>query len=272
MSTAGNLAAPVAAQPTVGLTPGLRVLITAGASGIGFCIAKTLAAAGARIHICDISEPALAECAAAYPDWGVSRCDVADADQVAALFDDVVAGLGGLDVLLNNAGIAGPTCGIEEITPDVWRKTVDTNLNSQFYCARLAVPLLRKSSEASIICMSSVAGRLGYAQRTPYAATKWAIIGLMKSLAMELGPYGIRVNALLPGIVAGPRIERVIAAHAQAAGVPVEQIERQYINKASLRRMVSAQDVANQALLLCSPLSMNISGQSIGICGNVEYL
>ncbi len=259
-------------QPHIALTPGLRVLITAGASGIGFSTAKTLSISGARIHICDIDEQELAKCAKAHPDWSVSRCDVADASQVALLFDEVVAYLGGLDVLINNAGIAGPTCGIDEITPGDWLKTIDTNLNSQFYCASHAVPLLKKSSEASIICISSVAGRLGYAQRTPYAATKWAIIGLMKSLAIELGPYGIRVNALLPGIVEGQRIKRVISAHAQVAGVPFEEIEQQYINKASLRRMVSAQDVADQALFLCSPLSMNISGQSISICGNVEYL
>ena len=259
-------------QPNIALTPGLRVLITAGAAGIGLSIAKTLSASGARIHICDIDDQALTECAKARPDWGVSHCDVSDMNQVESLFDDVVANFSGLDVLINNAGIAGPTGGIDEITPDDWRKTIDTNLNSQFYCSNRAVPLLKKSFEASIICISSVAGRLGYAQRTPYAASKWAIIGLVKSLAIELGPHRIRANALLPGIVEGQRISRVISAYAQATGVSFEEAKRQYINKASLGRMVSAQDVANQALFLCSPFSVNISGQSISICGNIEYL
>ena len=260
------------AEQAMGLKPGLRVLVTAGGGGIGRVIAETFTTAGARLHICDISEEALGDCAATHPDWGASRCDVAEEGEVTRLFDDVKASLGGLDVLINNAGIAGPTGGIAEMSPEEWRKTVDVNLNGQFYCARLAVPLLKQSSDASIIGISSVAGRLGYAYRTPYAATKWAIIGLTKSLAIELGPDGIRVNALLPGIVEGRRIEQVISARAETAGVTYEEMEQQYIDKVSLGRMVSAQDVANQALFLCSPLGASISGQPISICGNVESL
>ena len=134
------------------------------------------------------------------------------------------------------------------------------------------MPLLKKSDNASILCLSSVAGRLGYAYRTPYAVTKWAIIGLVKSLAIELGPDGIRVNALLPGIVEGPRIEQVIAARAKAVGVTTDVMTQEYIHKVSLRKMVTAQDVANQAVFLCSSLGSSISGQPISVCGNVEYL
>ena len=257
---------------TMGLKPGLRVLVTAGGSGIGRAVAETFATAGARLHVCDVSDAALADCNSNFPDWGISYCDVSDEDQVDELFEHVKAHLGGLDVLINNAGIAGPTGGIDELDPQEWRDTVNVNLNGQFYCARLAVPLLKQSSDASIIGISSVAGRLGYAWRTPYAATKWAIIGLVKSLAIELGPDGIRVNALLPGIVEGPRIEKVIAARAEATGVSYEDMEREYINKVSLRRMVTAQDIANQAVYLCSPLGASISGQAISICGNVEVL
>lgn len=257
---------------TMNLNAGLRVLITAGASGIGRVIADTFAAAGARIHICDVSEKALSDCSQLHPDWGVTLCDVSDESNVSELFTDVDNHLGGLDVLVNNAGVAGPTGGIDELSCDAWRQTVDINLNGQFYCSRLAVPLLKQSENASIICLSSVAGRLGYAYRTPYAATKWAIVGLVKSLAIELGPLGIRVNALLPGIVEGPRIEKVISARAETVGVSYEEMEEEYINKVSLRKMVSAQDVANQALFLCSPMGAGISGQPISICGNVEYL
>ena len=252
--------------------PELRVLVTAGASGIGRVIAQSFAQTGARLHICDIAEKALDDVAKTHPDWGVSRCDVSDENQVARMFEQISATLGGLAVLINNAGIAGPTGGVEDITAKDWRRTVDINLNGQFYCANHAVPLLKQSQNASIICISSVAGRLGYAYRTPYAATKWAIIGLSKSLAIELGPSGIRVNALLPGIVEGPRIEQVITERAQALGVPYGDMEQDYINKISLRRMVRAQDVANQAVFLCSPMGVNISGQSISICGNVEVL
>lgn len=254
------------------MVTGLRVLVTAGASGIGQTIAETFAGQGARIHICDISEQAIAACSAVHPDWGVSLCDVSQEGQVAQLFADVSSQMGGLDVLINNAGIAGPTGNIEDLPCDEWRQTVDTNLNGQYYCARLAVPLLKQSDNASIICLSSVAGRLGYAQRTPYAVTKWAIVGLIKSLAIELGPHGVRVNALLPGIVEGPRMEQVISARAQAIGVTHEEMTQEYIGKVSLRKMVTAQDVANQALFLCSSLGAGISGQPISVCGNVEYL
>ena len=250
----------------------LRVLVTAGASGIGRVLAETFAEAGAQVHICDISVDALLEVAKTYPNWGISRCDVSDETQVTQLFLEVKIKLGGLDVLINNAGVAGPTGGIEEISGQEWRQTVDVNLNGQFYCANQAVPLLKQSLNASIICISSVAGRLGYAYRTPYAATKWAIIGLAKSLAIELGPSGIRVNALLPGIVEGPRIKKVISDRAQKVGLPYDKMELEYIKKISLRRMVNAQDIANQALFLCSSAGVNISGQSISICGNVEVL
>ena len=254
------------------IPPQLRVLVTAGANGIGRVIAESFAQTGANLHICDIADEALDEVKKTYPTWGVSRCDVSDENQVARLFEETESSLGGLDVLINNAGIAGPTGGVEQISAVDWRRTVDINLNGQFYCANCAVPFLKQSKNASIICISSVAGRLGYAFRTPYAATKWAIIGLAKSLAIELGPSGIRVNALLPGIVTGPRIEQVISDRAQKLGVSYGDMEQEYIDKISLRRMVTAQDVANQAVFLCSPRGLNISGQSISICGNVEVL
>jgi NAD(P)-dependent dehydrogenase (short-subunit alcohol dehydrogenase family) len=203
---------------TMSLDAELRVLVTAGTSGIGRIIAETFALAGARIHICDNSEQMLDECSVAHPDWGYTFCDVSNEADVSQLFADAQRDLGGLDVLINNAGIAGPTGGIDTMSSAEWQQTVNVNLNGQFYCAKLAVPLLKQSQNASIICMSSVAGRFDYAYRTPYAATKWAIIGLVKSLAIELGPVGIRVNALLPGIVEGPQIDKVIAARDDDGG------------------------------------------------------
>lgn len=257
---------------TYGIPSGLRVVITAGAAGIGRAIADAFDTVGARIHVCDISQEALDSCKAEHPDWGYTLCNVADEAQVASLFAEAKDNLGGLDVLVNNAGIAGPTGGVDKIDPKEWDMTVSINLNGQFYSAHHAVPLLKESSNASIICVSSIAGRLAYANRTPYAATKWAIRGLAESLASELGPHGIRVNSILPGIVEGPRIENVIRARAENDNVPYEQMEATYKNMASLQRMVSAQDVANQVLFLCSPLGQNISGQSISIDGHVRAL
>ena len=254
------------------LKPGLKVLITAGAAGIGRVIADTFADHGARVWVCDISDDALETCRAERPDYGVVHCDVAEADQIDAFFDQAIAELSGLDVLVNNAGIAGPTAGVEDIDPADWRRTVDVNLNSYFYCARRATPLLKAAGDGAMINISSVAGRLGFAQRTPYAATKWAVVGFTQSLAKELGPDGVRVNAILPGIVEGPRIDRVIAARAEVAGLSFEQAEQNMLGHVSLRRKVSAQDIANMALFLCSPSGRNISGQALSVCGNVETI
>jgi NAD(P)-dependent dehydrogenase (short-subunit alcohol dehydrogenase family) len=254
------------------LKPGFKVLVTAGAAGIGRAIADTFADHGARVWVCDISEEALEACRAERPAWGVVHCDVAEAAQIDAFFDQAMANLGGLDLLVNNAGIAGPTAGIEDIDPADWRRTVDINLNSYFYSARRATPLLKAAGDGAMINISSVAGRLGFAQRTPYAATKWAVIGFTQSLAKELGPDGVRVNAILPGIVEGPRIDRVIAARAEVSGLSFEEAERNMLGQVSLRRKVSAQDVADMALFLCSPMGRNISGQALSVCGNVETI
>jgi NAD(P)-dependent dehydrogenase (short-subunit alcohol dehydrogenase family) len=161
---------------------------------------------------------------------------------------------------------------VDAIDPQEWRRTIDINLNGQFYCLRRAVPMLRQAGDGIIINISSVAGRLGYAYRLPYAATKWAVVGMTESLAKELGPEGIRVNAILPGVVEGPRIERVISDRARQMGVSFDEMKEEYLNKISLRRMVSQQDVANMALFLCSPAGRNISGQALSVCGNVETL
>lgn len=255
-----------------GIQAGLKVVVTAGAAGIGRSIADAFDAVGAKIHVCDISQAALDACKADHPDWGYTQCNVAEEIQVKKLFDDAEKHLGGLDVLINNAGIAGPTGGIDSIKPSEWDQTISINLNGQFYSCHHAVPLLKKSNDPSIVCISSIAGRLAYANRTPYSATKWAIRGLAESLAYELGPFGIRVNSILPGIVEGPRIDSVIQARADNDGVTFEKMKQTYKDMASLKRMVTAEDVANQALFLCSPLGRNISGQSISIDGHVRAL
>jgi NAD(P)-dependent dehydrogenase (short-subunit alcohol dehydrogenase family) len=251
--------------------PGLRVLVTAGAAGIGRAIAGAFVEDGARVHVCDINETALAECRKTL---GVttSVTDVSREDQVKRLVDDAAAALGGLDVLINNAGIAGPTGAVDDIATSAWRETIDINLNGQFYCAHYAVPLLRAAGEAAIVNMSSSAGRFGYAFRAPYSASKWAIIGFTQSLAKELGPAGIRVNAILPGIVKGPRMEGVIRARAEQVGVSYAVMEAEYLDRISLRHMVTPDDIASTAIFLCSKAGWNISGQSISVCGNVESL
>ncbi len=250
---------------------GQRVIVTAGAAGIGRAIVATLVEAGARVHTCDVDAEGLAECGRALG-VGTTLADVSEESAVDRLFGEAAQVLGGLDVLVNNAGIAGPTGAVEKIDPAEWRRCIDVDLTGQFLCARRAVPLLKRAGGGAIINMSSAAGRHGYAYRTPYSAAKWGVIGLTQSLAKELGPAGIAVNAILPGIVKGPRIEAVIGARAAELGLPYAEMERQYLEKVSLRRMVTAEDVAHMVLFLVSPLGRNVSGQPIGVCGNVETL
>lgn len=255
-----------------GSLSGLRVLITAGAAGIGLAMARQFVAAGARVHLCDIDRAALDSTAAALPDVGLTHADVADPEAVSRLFEGARASLGGLDVLVNNAGIAGPTARIEAMDLEDWRRTLDINITGQFLCARLAVPLLRAAGGGSIINLASVAGRLGFPLRSPYAASKWAVVGFTKSLAMELGPDRIRVNALLPGIVEGERIERVIAAKAAAKNLSQEEMRQELLSAVSMRTSVTGDDVAAMALFLVSEAGAKISGQAISIDGDVQVL
>ena len=254
------------------MKPGLRVFISAGASGIGLAITEMLIRHGARVHICDVAESHLAAFRKAHPGHGATLADVSDEQAVAKLFGEVKASLGGLDALINNAGIAGPTGGVDEITPADWRRCIDVGLTGQFLCAHHAVPMLKAAGGGAIVSMSSAAGSHGYAFRTPYAAAKFGVIGFTQSLAKELGPANIRVNAILPGIVEGPRIEGVIKARADKVGVSYQQMETTYLEKVSLRRMVSPHDVAAMVLFLLSPMGENLSGQSLGVDGNVETL
>jgi NAD(P)-dependent dehydrogenase (short-subunit alcohol dehydrogenase family) len=251
---------------------GLRVLVTAGAAGIGKAFAETFAGAGAKVFICDVDKTALEAFRKALPEIGSGIADVADPRQVDGLFDAATSFLGGLDVLINNAGIAGPTSPVEDIAIADWDRTIGVDLNGMFYCTRKAVPLLKAAGGGSIINLSSVAGRLGFPLRTPYSAAKWAVVGFTKSLAMELGPANIRVNAIQPGAVEGDRIDRVISAKAKALGVSFEEFKQQLLSKVSLRRTVSAQDIANMALFLATDAGRNITGQALSVCGDVQSL
>jgi NAD(P)-dependent dehydrogenase (short-subunit alcohol dehydrogenase family) len=251
---------------------GQRVVITAAAAGIGRATLETFVAAGAHVCVCDVDASGLEELRAVLPDVGTMIADVSDPAAVDALFEMAIARLGGLDILVNNAGIAGPTAPIEAIEPEDWARTLEVNLTGQYLCARRAVPHIRAAGGGSIVNLSSAAGRFGFALRTPYAASKWAVIGLSKSLAIELGADQIRVNAICPGAVEGERIDRVIGAKAEALGIPFEAMHAQIVEKASMKRMVSPQDIANMIVYLCSNAGRLVSGQAIGVDGNVEYL
>ncbi len=244
---------------------GHRVIVTAGASGIGLEIAKAFKEEGANVWVCDLQPADLS---------GIKSgiCDVSNRNQVGSFFEDAVNDLGGLDCLVNNAGIAGPTGQIEEISPADWDACLSVCLTGQFNFARLAMPHLRKSENSSMINLSSMAGRVGFAQRSPYAAAKWGVIGLTKSLAIEAGGDGVRVNAILPGLVAGDRQKRVLTAKAEAKGVSFEEIEAEAFSYTSVKDYVDPKQIADQILFLSSRRGRTISGQAISICGDTQML
>ncbi len=256
-----------ATQPLSVTLTGLRVAISAGAGGIGRVMADSFAARGARVFVCDVDQEALDACP--HPKM---RADMGEAPEAERFVDSAVASLGGLDVLVNNVGIAGPTAGIENVTPEDVERTLRIDLAAMFHCARRAVPALRAAGGGSIVNLSSAAGRFGFPLRSPYAAAKWGVIGFTKSLAIELGPDRIRVNAILPGLVAGDRIRRVIEAKAQAQGMSFRDKEAELLRSASLRCYVTPHDIANMALYLCSPFGATISGQALSVDGDIQYL
>jgi NAD(P)-dependent dehydrogenase (short-subunit alcohol dehydrogenase family) len=251
---------------------GLRVLVTAGAAGIGRAIAYTFLEHGARVHVCDVDLKSLQQVENETPAITRSTADVSSVSDVERLFADVQRQLGGLDVLINNAGIAGPTAKVEDISPEDWDRCIAIDLNGMFYCTRKAMPMIKAAGGGSIVNLSSAAGRHGFPQRSPYSAAKWGVVGFTKSLAVEAGPDKVRVNAILPGIVEGERIERVIAAKAKVLGMSEAAFRAQFLETTSLRSTVTAQDIANMVLFLCTDAGKRITGQPIAVDGDVRYL
>jgi NAD(P)-dependent dehydrogenase (short-subunit alcohol dehydrogenase family) len=251
---------------------GLKVVVTAGASGIGLTIAQGFLDAGAEVFICDANEASLKEALGVQAKLKGCVADVGSEDAVKAMITQAQQAMGGIDVLVNNAGIAGPTALIEELNLSDLDLTLKVNVVGQFLCAKHAVPHLRHSQRASIINMSSAAGHLGMPGRSAYSASKWAVIGLTKSLAIELGQEGIRCNAVLPGAVDGPRIRAVIAAKAKIMGKSLDEVTKDYESQSSLGRMVSPTDVANTVLFATSDAARSITGQALAVDGHTQSL
>jgi NAD(P)-dependent dehydrogenase (short-subunit alcohol dehydrogenase family) len=242
-----------------------RVLITAGAAGIGREFARAFAATGAKVFICDIDTKSLDALAKEIPSLAAKPCDMSKRAEIERMVPDAVASLGGLDVLINNAGVAGMTLPVDQYPPDDWDKVVAVNLTAMFDVSRLAIPHLKKSKAGCIINMASIAGRFGFQNRSPYAATKWGVIGFTKTLAMELGEWGIRANAIAPGAVEGDRIVRVFQGRAQISGKSMDEVKADAFAAQSIKAMIDPKDIAQLAVFLASPAAKSISGQVLPI-------
>ena len=244
-----------------------RAVVTGGAAGLGLVVAEALAGAGATTFVCDVDPGAVRALPARHNGAVV---DVADAQAVAAWLDPIAAG--GVDILVNNAGPAGPTAPVEEIDPAEWRRSVEVSLSGQFYCTRRVIPAMKGRGGGAIINITSTAGFMGMPNRSPYVAAKFGVVGLTKTWAMELGRDNIRVNAIAPGSITGQRMDRVIAAHAQAERVSLEAAEAAYVEGTSMATFVSPREVAELVLYLAGPSGRHISGQVISVDGHTETL
>jgi NAD(P)-dependent dehydrogenase (short-subunit alcohol dehydrogenase family) len=228
-------------------------------------IAQAFLRTGAAVFVCDKNEDALASMKQRFPDVTTGICDMSVRADVERMVGECAASLGGIDILINNAGISGPTALVEHLDPDAWGQVMQVNLTGTFNATRMAIPYLKKSASGVIIIMSSLAGRFGYPARSPYCVSKWGLIGLMKTLAIELGVDGIRVNAVLPGAVEGPRLQAVLAGRAAMAKTSLDQASQDMMSVQTLKRFVDPKDVAELCLFLASDAAKSMSGQAIPI-------
>jgi len=252
-----------------------KIIISAGASGIGWATTKICVARGASAYLCDVDSKAISK-VKKHPSYNkrifVSQTDASDETEVIDFFYKIKKKFKNLDALINNVGVAGPTGTIEKLDSNEWENTLHVNVNSHFYFTKQAIPLLKKSKTSSIINISSGAGIMGFPLRSPYAASKWAVVGMTKTLAMELGKYKIRVNAICPGTIKGDRMKRVIRDKDKLTKFSAKKIESDFISMASMKTWINEEDIGNMCAHLISDETNKVSGQVIAVDGNAERM
>lgn len=253
------------------MTAGQRVLVTGGGSGIGLAIAARFLAAGARVHVADVSPSVLEAARQAHPGLGTSAADVGRPADVARLFEEALAALGGLEVLVNNCGIAGPAAPLEDVPVEEWDRTIAVNLSGMFYCLRQAVPVFKARRAGVILNIATTSAVTGLPNRLPYVASKAGVLGLTLNVARELGPWNIRCNAILPGLVDNPRGRGIVARLARERGVSEAEVEAGFLTHISMRTWVTPEEIGDMAVFLASDAARHITGQQIAVDGNVEW-
>ena len=252
-----------------------KILISAGASGIGWATTKICLSRGAIVFICDINKKYLTK-TKKHPLFNkklfIHECDASNEDQVLKFFKIIKRKIKKIDALINNVGVAGPTGSIEKLKSKDWENTLHVDVNSHFYFTKQAIPLIKKSKNGSIINISSTAGILGFPLRSPYSASKWAIIGITKTLAMELGKFNIRVNAICPGLIKGDRMTRVIRDKSKFLKLSNKSIEKDFVSMSSLNNWILEEDIGKTCCFLISDDALKVSGQVISVDGNTERM
>ena len=252
-----------------------KIIISAGASGIGLAIAKNCLLKGAYVYLCDINERSINKLKKSFKGNNkvfIYKCDASNEYDVIGFFNEIKKRTKKIDALINNVGVSGPTGSLEKLDSKEWENTLKVNVLSHFYFTKLSIPLLKKSKTGSIINLSSGAGIMGFPLRSPYAASKWAVVGMTKTLAMELGKFKIRVNAICPGTIKGDRMVRVIRDKAKFLKISKKFIEKEFISMASMNSWIYEKDIAEMSSFLISESSQRISGQVIGVDGNAIRL
>jgi len=249
-----------------------KVFISAGGSGIGRCIAEAFLKQGDDVFVCDINQQSLQQFKQDYPQLQIAYCDLGQMNAIQPMFETAMQALGGLDILVNNTGISGPTVAADELSFEDWTQVLNLNLNSTFMMTKLAIPYLKQSNSGVIINLSSIAGRMGYPFRLAYSTSKWGIIGFTKTLSMELGAFDIRVNAVLPGAVDGERVQRVLQARADAMNISLEEVTQNALANQSLKQFVNPKHIADLCVFLASDSASSISGQILPIDGDKQRL
>ena len=249
-----------------------KVFISAGGSGIGRCIAEAFLKQGDDVFVCDINQQSLQQFKQDYPQLQIAYCDLGQMNAIQPMFETAMQALGGLDILVNNTGISGPTVAADELSFEDWTQVLNLNLNSTFMMTKLAIPYLKQSNSGVIINLSSIAGRMGYPFRLAYSTSKWGIIGFTKTLSMELGAFDIRVNAVLPGAVDGERVQRVLQARADAMNISLGEVTQNALANQSLKQFVNPKHIADLCVFLASDSASSISGQILPIDGDKQRL
>lgn len=248
-----------------------RVVVTAGASGIGLAIAQKFLREGASVFICDIEDVSLKRAISDNPGLGGALVDVGDPESVEEFFVEAVTKLGGIDVLVNNAGIGGPKAKVEDISYADWDDCIRVNLSGMFYCAKQVVPGMKQQGSGSIINISTGSARTGLPNRLPYVASKVGVLGLSHNLARELGVFNIRCNTILPGLIDNPRGRMLVARHAEENRLTLDQSEAEFLKYVSLKTWIKPDEIADMAFFLSSDQSRHITGQEIAVDGNFEW-